>query len=85
LNERIRMAIAIVEAMALGHGGMTLASKATGVSRRAITGATGFIGEHLLNQLVRRKGIELRVLIHEKTNKNIMSRSNIKTIEGDLL
>ena len=40
----------------------------------AITGVTGFIGEHLLNQLVRRKGIELRVLIHEKTNKNIMSR-----------
>ena len=51
----------------------------------AITGVTGFIGEHLLNQLVRRKGIELRVLIHEKTNKNIMSRNNIKTIEGDLL
>ena len=48
----------------------------------AITGVTGFIGEHLLNQLVRRKGIELRVLIHEKTNKNIMSRSNIKTIKG---
>lgn len=37
LNENMRRAVAAAEAMALGHGGITLVSKATGVSRRAIT------------------------------------------------
>lgn len=37
LNENMRRAIAAAEAMVLGHGGITLVSKATGVSRRAIT------------------------------------------------
>jgi nucleoside-diphosphate-sugar epimerase len=51
----------------------------------AIIGATGFIGGHLLDHLASQEDVELRVLIHEKTNKKIWSCNNIKTIEGDLL
>ncbi|MBT9145642.1 MAG: UDP-glucose 4-epimerase [candidate division WS2 bacterium] len=51
----------------------------------AITGATGFIGDHLLDQLVHRKDIQLRILIHKNINNKILNRNNIKIIEGDLL
>ncbi len=37
LDERMRRYIAASEALVIGHGGITIASKATGVSRRAIT------------------------------------------------
>ncbi len=37
LNEKTRRLIAAAEAMAIGHGGITAVSDATGVSRRAIT------------------------------------------------
>ena len=50
----------------------------------AITGATGFIGEHLLDQLVYQGGFELRVLVHEKTSTKILNGHKIRTIEGDL-
>ena len=51
----------------------------------AITGATGFIGDHLLDQLVHRKDIQLRILIHKNINNKVLNRNNIKIIEGDLL
>ena len=51
----------------------------------AITGATGFIGDHLLDQLVHRKDTQLRILIHRNINTKILNRNNIKIIEGDLL
>jgi len=37
LNERLRRQFAVAEAMASGHGGITIVAEATGVSRRAIT------------------------------------------------
>jgi transposase len=37
LNERLRRQFAAAEAMAIGHGGISIVSEATGVSRRAIT------------------------------------------------
>ena len=51
----------------------------------AITGATGFIGDHLLNYLIHRKDIQLRILIHKNINNRILNRNNIKIIEGNLL
>lgn len=47
-----------------------------------VIGASGFIGEHLLNVIVKRKDIELRVLVHRKKAK---SHPGINFIEGDLL
>lgn len=37
LNERLRRLFAAAEAISIGHGGITVVSEATGVSRRAIT------------------------------------------------
>src|SRR5579859_6132922 len=37
LNERGRRAVAASEALALGHGGITLVARATGLSRKAIS------------------------------------------------
>ena len=47
-----------------------------------VIGASGFIGEHLLNVLSERCGIEVRVLVHSRRAKN---HTNINYIEGDLL
>jgi len=38
LNERLRRLFAAAEAEVLGYGGVSLVARATGVSRRAITG-----------------------------------------------
>jgi nucleoside-diphosphate-sugar epimerase len=47
-----------------------------------IIGASGFIGEHLLNVLAERNDIEIRVLVHSnRSNKH----ANLSFIEGDLL
>lgn len=47
-----------------------------------VIGASGFIGEHLLNSLAEREDIELRVLVHRNRAKN---HTNINFIEGDLM
>jgi nucleoside-diphosphate-sugar epimerase len=47
-----------------------------------VIGASGFIGEHLLNVLAERKDIEIRVLLHRNRAKN---HTNVSFIEGDLL
>lgn len=57
-------------------------STSSEVTAVVVIGASGFIGEHLLNVLVERKDIELRVLVHRKKAK---SHPGINFIEGDLL
>lgn len=57
-------------------------ARAASVTTVVVIGASGFIGEHLLNALVERKNIELRVLVHRKKGK---SHPGINFIEGDLL
>ena len=60
LNERLRRQFAAAEAMAIGHGGITFVSNATGVSRRAITVGCGEIKninqEDISRQRIRKKG-----------------------------
>ena len=51
----------------------------------AITGATGFIGLHLLDHLAHQKDIQIRMLIHRDINNKILNRDNIIYVEGDLL
>lgn len=57
-------------------------STSSEVTTVVVIGASGFIGEHLLNVLVECKGIELRVLVHQKKAK---SYPGINFIEADLL
>jgi nucleoside-diphosphate-sugar epimerase len=57
-------------------------AKSTDVTTVVVVGASGFIGEHLLNVLIERKDIELRVLVHRNRAK---SHPCINFIEGDLL
>lgn len=52
------------------------------VTTIVVIGASGFIGQHLLNQLAEQNDIEIRVLMHRNKAKN---HANIKFIEGDLL
>jgi len=63
-------------------------SRSSKVATVVIIGASGFIGEHLLNVLAVRKNIEVRVLVHRnraKNNANVYINININFIEGDLL
>jgi len=50
----------------------------------AVTGATGFLGQHLLDFLADRGDIQVRALIHRNRSANILSRENLVAIEGDL-
>ncbi len=50
----------------------------------AITGATGFLGQHLLDFLADRDDIQVRVLIHRNRSNKILNRKNLVAIEGDL-
>ncbi len=52
------------------------------VTTLVVIGASGFIGEHLLNVLADQKDLELRVLVHRYRTKN---HDNLNFIEGDLL
>lgn len=60
LNERMRRHFAAAEALAIGHGGITLVAEATGVSRRAITAGCKEIEnigkDDLAAQGIRKKG-----------------------------
>ena len=60
LNERLRRLFAAAEAISIGHGGITVVSEATGVSRRAITQGCKEIENlsqgDLSSQAVRKKG-----------------------------
>ena len=59
-NERLRRQFAAAEAMAIGHGGVTIVAEATGVSRRAITAGCKELKSldknDILKQDIRKKG-----------------------------
>ncbi|MDP1871614.1 MAG: NAD(P)-dependent oxidoreductase [Gallionella sp.] len=52
------------------------------VTTVVVIGASGFIGEHLLNALAECKDLEIRVLVHRKKTK---SYTGVNFIVGDLL
>ncbi len=60
LNERMRRYFAAAEAIAIGHGGVTLVAEATGISRRAITAGCKEVQnlskDNLVSQNIRKKG-----------------------------
>lgn len=61
---------------------MSVEDSLPNVTTVVVIGASGFIGEHLLNALSTRKDIEIRVLVHRnKANAHMHTRY----IEGDLL
>lgn len=51
----------------------------------AVTGASSFIGQHLVSDLSERSDTEVRVLIHKNRPKAVRGGGNIVPIEGDLL
>lgn len=55
---------------------------ASSVTTVVLIGASGFIGEHLLASLAKRRGIKIRVLVHRN---RAMNHANIDFLEGDLL
>lgn len=55
---------------------------ASAVTTVVVVGASGFIGEYLLNALAERSDIELRVLVHREKAK---IHAGMNFIEGDLL
>jgi nucleoside-diphosphate-sugar epimerase len=57
-------------------------ARASEVITVVVIGASGFIGEHLLNVLAEREDIELRILVHRNKSKN---HPGCYFIEGDLL
>ncbi len=56
-----------------------------GYDKKAITGANSFIGAHLVDALVLRDDVQVRVLIHKKRNFDSHKKNNITSLEGDLL
>lgn len=57
-------------------------SKMPRFKRVVIIGASGFIGQHLIRELIKKEGIEIRVLVHQTP---IKIQEGISYIEGDLL
>lgn len=55
------------------------------MSMVAITGGTGFVGQHLLALLANRNDLPMRVLIHHNCNHKLLDQPNITQVEGDLL
>jgi nucleoside-diphosphate-sugar epimerase len=51
----------------------------------AITGASSFIGQHLIRTLRSRGDVETRLLIHRSRPKELTERKGIKLIKGNLL
>lgn len=52
----------------------------------AITGASGFLGRHLIRNIIEKPGIsEIRILSRSKSIKGIPSSKNIQVVVGDLL
>lgn len=61
---------------------MSDAYTASNVATVVVIGASGFIGEHLLNVFAERKDIKVHVLVHRNRAKK---HDNISFFEGDLL
>jgi len=49
-----------------------------------VTGGTGFIGSHLVDFLLSRKGLDLFVLVRDPNNLKWLKGSNIHVLKGDL-
>lgn len=56
-----------------------------GLKTIAITGATGFIGTHLMDKLINYKKTQIRVLIHKNNLAGTFDTGNIAVVEGDLM
>ena len=50
----------------------------------AITGASGFIGQHLVEFLSNHDKCQIRVLVHQNLNVDAFNRPNVAILEGDL-
>ncbi len=50
----------------------------------SITGASGFVGQHLLNMFVHHSDCDFRVLIREKTSHNVYKSNRVMLVKGDL-
>jgi len=51
----------------------------------AITGASSFIGTHLLVHLSRCRDFHLRLLVHQNSNLSLQESENVSVFRGDLL
>lgn len=54
------------------------------ISRVFVTGGTGFIGSHLVEELIR-NDVEIRILVRDKEKSEKLFGKNVKSVEGDLL
>src|SRR5207302_1954160 len=50
----------------------------------SITGASGFVGKHLIEQIKEQKGTQITALLHS-SSQAALSESNINCFTGDLL
>lgn len=50
----------------------------------SITGATGFLGRHLLESLARRPDVSLRALVHRTPDNKLPRSENLNWVRGDL-
>src|SRR4051812_3427965 len=49
-----------------------------------VTGATGFIGRHLLEELLRREDVTIHALVREESRDRLKADDRIKPVIGDL-
>ncbi len=49
-----------------------------------VTGATGFIGSHLVEKLISNKA-QVRALVRETSNKQLLEKLEVELVEGDIL
>jgi nucleoside-diphosphate-sugar epimerase len=50
----------------------------------SITGATGFLGRHLVESLARRPDVSLRALVHRTPDNKLPHKENLRWVRGDL-
>ena len=51
----------------------------------AISGATGFIGRHLLQSLVRQRDMRVRLLVHRSAPPELATKEGLELVTGNLL
>jgi len=51
----------------------------------SLTGATGFIGQHLLRRLAQRPGVDIRALTHGTPQEALLRLPGVEWMRGDLL
>jgi hypothetical protein len=86
LDERLRRLVAAAEAQAIGYGGMTLVSRVTGVSRRAIAAGVAELEERprpSKGRIRRPGGGRKRVAVTDRTLREDLVRLVEPTTRGD--